>query len=89
MTRLIFHITDVYHNPLPYAIKIVNFDVEGPAELVGENPFPLVGGQAALYIKAQRQAGQVTVFANTSGLPRASLSIEIIPPISNTHSPSL
>jgi len=78
MTRLIFRITDPYGNPLPYAIKMVNFELAGPADLIGENPFPLIGGQAALYIKARHQAGTVTVQAYASGLPRPSASLEII-----------
>ena len=64
MTRLIFRITDAYGNPLPYAIKVVNFELDGPADLVGENPFPLMGGQAALFIKARNQTGIMTVNAH-------------------------
>ena len=79
MTRLIFRITDEFGNPLPYATKIVTFELEGNADLVGENPFPLIGGQAALYIKAQHQTGLVTVRAHTPGLPSASISLEIVP----------
>jgi beta-galactosidase len=78
MTRLIFRITDSYGNPLPYATKVVHFEMNGPAELVGENPFPLVGGQAALYIKAQHQTGVVTVHAMAPGLPEASIKLKIV-----------
>jgi beta-galactosidase len=80
MTRLIFRITDPYNNPLPYATKVVNFELDGPADLIGENPFPLIGGQAALYLKACYQTGTVTIHAQTTGLPSASVSIEIISP---------
>lgn len=80
MTRLIFQITDVYGNPLPYATKVVRFEIEGPAKLIGENPFPLVGGQAALYIKAQRDAGLVTVRAFAERLPTAEITLSIIQP---------
>jgi len=80
MTRLIFCITDKFGNPLPYAIKVVNFELEGPADLIGENPFPLVGGQAALFIKARHQTGTVTVKANAPGLPDAAVSLKIVSP---------
>jgi beta-galactosidase len=79
MTRLVFRITDQFGNPLPYATKVVAFKLEGAADLIGENPFPLIGGQAALYVKARHQVGTITVHAHASGLPSSSVSLEIIP----------
>ena len=62
MTRLVFKITDKYGNRLPYAIQPVHFELlEGDAELIGENPFALVGGQAALFLRAGRNPGTVRV----------------------------
>jgi beta-galactosidase len=79
MTRLIFRITDRYGNPLPYATKVVTFELEGEAELIGENPFPMIGGQAALFVKARHQAGPVIVRAHAPGLPSVSTALEIVP----------
>lgn len=79
MTRLSFQITDEYGNPLPYATKVVSFELDGDADLVGENPFPLIGGQAALYIKSRFKPGTVTITAHAAGLPSAALSLKIIP----------
>ncbi len=80
MTRLIFRITDEFGNILPYASKVVSFELTGDAELIGENPFPLIGGQAALFIKAGHSASQVTVTAQTQGLEKSSITLEIIKP---------
>lgn len=80
MTRLIVRITDEFGNPLPYAVKVVTLEVDGPAELIGENPFPLLGGQAALYVKSRHQPGTVTARARVSGLPEAVVSLEILAP---------
>jgi len=79
MTRLIFRITDRFGNSLPYATKVVTFELEGEAELIGENPFPLIGGQAALFVKARHQTGPVVIRAHAPGLPDASISLEIVP----------
>ena len=79
MTRLIFRIIDQFGNPLPYATKVVTFELEGEAELIGENPFPLIGGQAALFVKARHQTGTVVVRAHAPELPGASISLEIVP----------
>ncbi len=68
MTRLVFKIVDQYGNRLPFATQVVSFELTGPAELIGENPFALVGGQAALFVKARHEAGTVTVRAVTPRL---------------------
>jgi beta-galactosidase len=78
MTRLTCKVTDRFGNPLPYAFKIVRFELIGPAELIGENPLVLVGGAAGVYIKAQHQAGEVLIRAKTDQLPDASMELKII-----------
>ena len=75
MTRLSFLITDKYGNRLPYADLVVSFEIEGEGELIGENPFALVGGQAALYVKATHQPGTITVRASAPRLPAAEVQI--------------
>ena len=75
MTRLIVRITDAYGNPLPYATSVIDFEVDGPAELIGQNPFPLFGGQAALLLKAGREPGKVRVSARCAGLDEAKIEI--------------
>ena len=55
------------------------FELEGEAELIGENPFPLIGGQAALFVKARHQTGKVIIRAHAPELPSASIFLEIIP----------
>lgn len=77
MTRIVFKITDKYGNPLPYSTNVVTFEVEGDAELIGENPFPLVGGQAAVYLKARQTAGEVIVRAKAARLNDAELKVTL------------
>jgi beta-galactosidase len=77
MTRLVFRIVDCYGNRLPYTNQVVSFEINGPAELIGENPFALMGGQAALYVKAKHETGTVTVRATTPRLAPALAAINI------------
>lgn len=79
MTRLVFKITDHFDNPLAFAINIVTFSLAGDATLVGENPFPLVGGQAALFIKAGKTPGKVVIHARANGLDACKASIDLLP----------
>jgi len=77
MTRLVFRIVDEYGNRLPYTNQCVSFEIDGPADLIGENPFALMGGQAALYVKARHEPGTVTIRATTPRLEAATVTIEI------------
>ncbi len=82
MTRVVLRITDIFGNLLPYAAKVVTFEIRGEVELIGDNPFPLIGGQTALFIKAGYKPSPATVTASVPGLPKASTKIEIIAPVS-------
>jgi len=77
-TRLIFRITDPYGNPVPYSNNVISFEIEGPADLIGTNPFPLMSGQAAIFIKAREEEGIVQVRAHCEGLPEESMQLQII-----------
>ncbi len=77
MTRLAFRIVDKYGNRLPYTNQVVSLELDGPAELIGENPFAIMGGQAALYVKARHEPGKVTIRAVTPRLPPAQVALEI------------
>lgn len=80
MTRLAFKIVDRYGNRLPYINRPVTFEIpEGEAlvDLIGENPFALVGGQAALYVRAKHTPGTVTVRASAPRLDPATVTITL------------
>jgi beta-galactosidase len=77
MTWLWFKIVDKYGNRRPYATQAVSFEISGPGELIGENPFALVGGQAGMLVKAGKTPGTITIRASTMRLPDAEISITI------------
>ncbi len=61
MTRVVFRITDQYGNRLPFSTSVIQFDIKGEGDLVGENPFPLIGGQAAVYVRTRTTPGTITL----------------------------
>jgi beta-galactosidase len=77
MTRVWFAVTDRYGNPLPYAMLPVGLEADGPATLVGENPFCLAGGVGALYLRAGRKPGTVKVTARAPRLPEQTVRVKI------------
>lgn len=78
MTRLVFKITDRYGNRLPYTNQVVTFHVEGDVDLIGENPFAIMGGQAALYVRSRQKAGTATIRASTPRLAEAVVSLRLL-----------
>jgi beta-galactosidase len=78
LTRLTLKITDEYGNPLPYSAQVVRLKLEGEADLIGSNPFLLMGGQGAVYLKARQKTGPVTVWAEIEKLPEVSVTVNLI-----------
>jgi beta-galactosidase len=62
-TRVVVRVTDEFGNIRPYANDPIVFKLEGPAELIGDNPFALVGGTAAVWVRAKERGGMVSLTA--------------------------
>ncbi|MGB7342411.1 MAG: hypothetical protein WBC91_26170, partial [Phototrophicaceae bacterium] len=62
----------------PYAIQPITFEIlEGDAQLIGDNPFALVGGQAALFLRANRSTGVVRIKASTPRLESVEITVDL------------
>jgi beta-galactosidase len=62
-TRVVFRVTDEFGAIRPYANDPIALSLEGPAEIIGDNPFALTGGTGAIWVRAQEQAGTVRLTA--------------------------
>ena len=47
----------------PFANDSINFQLSGPAVIIGDNPFALIGGTGAIWIRAMEQPGTVKLTA--------------------------
>jgi beta-galactosidase len=77
-TRVVFGVVDKFGAPRAFAGGTVDFRVEGPGILVGDNPFDLApsGGAAAVWVKTRENAsGQIKVTALHSTLGAKSIAI--------------
>ena len=52
-TRVVLRVTDEFGATRTYANDPIVFTLEGPAELIGDNPFALIGGTGAVWIRAK------------------------------------
>jgi beta-galactosidase len=59
----VLRVTDEFGAIRPFANDPIVLKLEGPADLIGDNPFALVGGTGAVWIRAKEQAGTVRLTA--------------------------
>jgi beta-galactosidase len=62
-TRVVMRVTDEFGATRTYANDPILFKLEGPATMIGDNPFALIGGTGAVWIRAKEQAGAVQLTA--------------------------
>jgi beta-galactosidase len=62
-TRVVFRVTDEFGAIRPYANDPIALSLEGPAEIIGDNPFALTGGTGAVWIRAKEEPGTVRLTA--------------------------
>ncbi len=75
---LYFQLVDKTGHVCSYASNVISFSLDGPAELIGTNPFAPQGGQGCLYLRAGATPGKVTVTASPAGLPPAKLTFTLL-----------
>lgn len=63
VTRVVMRVTDEFGNVRPYATDPIVLTLEGPAELIGDNPFGLSGGRGAVWVRAKETPGRVQLTA--------------------------
>ena len=56
-TRVVLKVTDEYGAVRPFANAAIALSIQGPAEIIGENPFALFGGVGAVWIKTKQSPG--------------------------------
>jgi beta-galactosidase len=76
-TRVVLRVTDEFGAIRPFANDPIQFQLEGPAQLIGDNPFALIGGTGAIWIRSTEQPGSVTLTAVHPRLGKQQLRLEI------------
>jgi Beta-galactosidase/beta-glucuronidase len=77
VTRVVLKVTDEFGNIRPFANDAVSLKLEGPADLIGDNPFALFGGVGAVWIRARQEAGTVRLTAVHPRLGSRSVELRI------------
>lgn len=80
-TRVVLRVTDEYGAVRPFANSAIALTIEGPGEIIGDNPFSLFGGVGAVWIKTKEAAGIIRLSAKhpTLGLKAIEIRVRQVP----------
>ena len=77
VTRVVFRVVDEFGNTQQFASGSLALTIDGPGEIIGENPFGLVGGAGAVWIKTKQSAGTSVSRRNINIWGRKSFEIQV------------
>ena len=80
-TRVVLRVEDEFGNIRPFAADAISFELTGPATLIGDNPFGLIGGTGAVWVRAGQQAGNVTLIAKHPVLGKQTVNLTLAPAV--------
>ncbi len=74
MTRVVFRVADEFGNVKPFSTAAIQFTAEN-AEIIGDNPFPLVGGCGAIWLRTTERPGRIRLTAKHARLGTKTVEI--------------
>jgi beta-galactosidase len=78
VTRVVLRVADQYGNTQQFASGAIQLSLEGPGEIVGENPFGLVAGAGAVWIRTKAAEGTIKLTAKHQYLPSKQIAITVL-----------
>jgi beta-galactosidase len=78
-TRIVMRVADEFGNLQRYSTAAISLSLEGPAEIVGDNPFSLMGGGGAIWIRAKQEPGTAVLKVTHPVLGTKEVQVQIAP----------
>jgi beta-galactosidase len=78
-TRVVLRVTDEFGVIRPIANDSILLELSGPADLIGDNPFSLVAGTGAIWIRARQRPGTVVLKAKHPRLGTRQIVLTLKP----------
>jgi beta-galactosidase len=78
MTRIVLKVVDEFGNVRPFSNAAITLNLQGPGEIIGDNPFALFGGVGAVWIKTRPGAGVIRLKATHQTLGSRTVAIKVI-----------
>jgi len=76
-TRIVLRVTDEFDRIRPIANDPIVFELSGPGQIIGDNPFALTGGTGAIWIRAIEQPGTIVLRAKHPRLGTQQIEIKV------------
>jgi beta-galactosidase len=70
-------VTDEFGRIRPFANDSIKLEIDGPADLIGDSPFSLIGGTGAVWIRATEKIGKVRLTATHPQLGKQQVEFEV------------
>jgi beta-galactosidase len=77
-TRVWFRVVDENGNHRHLAYGAIRFEISGPGEIIGDNPFALIGGCGAIWVRTKVGKGRIQLSATHPWLGTKTRTIEVI-----------
>ncbi|MDE3106342.1 MAG: glycoside hydrolase family 2 protein [Acidobacteriota bacterium] len=77
-TRVVLRVTDEFGALRTYANDPIAFTVEGPVQLIGDNPFALIGGTGAVWVRSTETGGKAKLTAKHPRLGTQSVEFTLV-----------
>ena len=78
-TRVVLQVNDRFGRIRPFANDAISFSLSGPGRIIGSNPFALVGGTGAIWIRAGVEPGTIHLTATHPVLGPQTVHFELSP----------
>ena len=83
MTRVVFMVTDEFGNYRPFAVGAIQFTIEN-GDIIGDNPFPLVGGVGAIWVRTRETPAPIRLTAKHPRLGTKTINVNAKPWVPGT-----
>ncbi|MFZ1007101.1 MAG: hypothetical protein WAN65_09705 [Candidatus Sulfotelmatobacter sp.] len=71
-------VTDEFGAIQSFANDAIELRIEGPAQIIGDDPFALVGGTGAIWLRAKEQPGRARLTASHPGWASSTLTSKLL-----------
>ncbi|HLW78930.1 MAG TPA: glycoside hydrolase family 2 protein, partial [Terriglobia bacterium] len=78
-TRVVLKVTNAQGGWRPFSTGAVELAIEGPGEIIGENPFSLTGGVGAVWVRTRQAEGTIRLRARHPYLGSKTVEIRVAP----------
>ena len=76
-TRVVLELTNEHGGPRPFSSAAITLKIEGPGEIIGENPLALSGGAGAVWVRSKQGAGAIRLHATHPRLGTTTVEIGV------------